>query len=66
MTDSDFPASDDISEVEHDVCRLTGIRDEYTLASTPGQGNETDKLMINLAPEIGAGLRRVAKDPSPK
>ncbi len=47
MTDSLFPAGDEAHEVENDLARLTGIRDTYTLATTPPQGSETDTLMIN-------------------
>ncbi len=47
MTDYLLPADDESHEVEKDLARLTGIRDAYTLATTPQQGSETDTLMIN-------------------
>ncbi len=47
MTDSLFPTDDEAHEVENDLGRLTGIRDTYTLATTPPQESETDTLMIN-------------------
>ncbi|MBT4512896.1 MAG: hypothetical protein HOC20_11920 [Chloroflexi bacterium] len=47
MTDYLLPADDEVHEVEKDLARLTGIRDKYTLATTPEQGSETDTLMIN-------------------
>ncbi len=47
MIDSLFPTGDETPEVENDFIRLTGIRNKYTLATTPEQGSETDTLMIN-------------------
>ncbi len=47
MTSFDFPPSGDADKVECDLTRLTGIPNEYTLASTPEPESETDKLMIN-------------------
>jgi len=47
MTDSLLPADDEAHEVETDLTHLTGIRNKYTLATTPEQGSETDMLMIN-------------------
>ncbi len=47
MTDYPSPTDDEMPKVENDLARLTGIRNTYTLATTPERGNETDKLMIN-------------------
>ncbi len=47
MTDSPFPTDDEMPKVENDLMRLTGIRNKYTLATTPERGSETDTLMIN-------------------
>ncbi|MFC2027123.1 hypothetical protein ACFLU3_00400 [Chloroflexota bacterium] len=46
MTDYSLP-TDDGSDDENGLPRLTGIRNTYTLATTPQQGSETDQLMIN-------------------
>ena len=46
MTDALLPA-DDETQAKNDLARLTCIHDKYTLATTPGQGSETDSLMIN-------------------
>ena len=47
MTERFAPQEDHPEFCENGPERLTCIRDAYTLASTPEQGSETDKLMIN-------------------
>ena len=47
MTEQFAPGGDHPEYCENGRKRLTCIRNAYTLATTPEQGSETDKLMIN-------------------